>query len=142
MSVVYNKSKNVLINLLLILIICLFNSCINEWDEISGKWQLRSCESKVEGMSMHVDSVFYNFQKGSFSQLCILEDGNWDAFYGNYTLKADEISVILLPDNLLKENYAKYVGWDDGKIAFDIVTLTSKQLVLQSESLIMRFRKY
>ena len=142
MSVAYNKSKKFLINLLLILIICLFNSCINEWDEISGKWQLRSCESKVEGMSMHVDSVFYNFQKGSFSQLCILKDGDWDTFYGNYTLKAGEISVILLPDNQLKENYAEYVGWDDGKIVFDIVTLTSKQLVLQSESLIMRFRKY
>ena len=138
----YNISKKCLRSLLGVLFICSFYSCVNEWDEVSGKWQLRSCESTVEGISWHVDSIFYNFQKGSFSQLCILKDGEWDAFYGNYTLKADEISIILLPDNQLKENYAKYVGWDDGKIVFDIVKLTSKQLVLQSENSVMYFRKY
>ena len=35
------------------------------------KWQLRQYQY-ADGTSEKVDSVFYNFQKGSFSAICLL----------------------------------------------------------------------
>lgn len=49
------------------------------WGDLAGKWQLRQYQY-ADGTSEKVDSVFYNFQKGSFSAICLLKDGGLTTF--------------------------------------------------------------
>lgn len=63
----------------------LYLDCLYEWwGDLAGKWQLRQYQY-ADGTSEKVDSVFYNFQKGSFSAICLLKDGGdyvfWKLFF-------------------------------------------------------------
>lgn len=89
-----------------------------------------------------VDSVFYNFQKGSFSAICLLKDGGLTTFFGNYSLKGAEISIILLPESVNDENYDTYFGWPEGKRTFKVEELSYSSLRLEYGSTKSVFRKF
>ena len=93
------------------------------------------------GPTQTVDSVFYNFQKGSFSAICLLADGNYQTFFGNYSLQDDKISIILLPEYGGPE-YDKYIGWEENKRIFHVDELSSSSLRLNYEGIVSVFRKY
>ena len=82
----------------IVLVACTLTACMNGGGDLAGKWQLRQYQY-ADGTSEKVDSVFYNFQKGSFSAICLLKDGGLTTFFGNYSLKGAEISIILLPES-------------------------------------------
>lgn len=88
------------------------------------------------------DSIFYNFQKGSFSAICLLKNGSYQTFFGNYSLKGDKISIILLPQSMEDENYSFYMGWENGERTFTMEELTSSSLHLEYEGVRYIFRRY
>ncbi|WP_455587523.1 lipocalin-like domain-containing protein [Bacteroides sp.] len=122
------------------LLFSVFAACSDDEDKLTNKWQLRRYEFP-DGTVQAVDSVFYNFQKGSFSAICLLEDGSYQTFFGNYSLLDDKISIILLPE-YGGEVYDKYMGWEDNKRTFHIDELSSSSLRLNYEDIISVFRKY
>ena len=107
----------------IVLVACILTACMNGGGDLAGKWQLRQYQY-ADGTSEKVDSVFYNFQKGSFSAICLLKDGGVTTFFGNYSLKGAEISIILLPESVNDKNYDTYFGWPEGKCTFKVEDLS------------------
>lgn len=63
-------------------------------------------------------------------------------FFGNYSLKGDKISIILLPQSMEDENYSFYMGWENGERTFTMEELTSSSLHLEYEGVRYIFRRY
>lgn len=95
------------------LIVLVLAACSNVDGDLDDKWQLRQYQY-ADGSIERQDSIFYNFQKGSFSAICLLKNGSYQTFFGNYSLKGDKISIILLPQSMEDENYSFYMGWENG----------------------------
>ena len=93
------------------LIVLVLAACSNVDGDLDDKWQLRQYQY-ADGSIERQDSIFYNFQKGSFSAICLLKNGSYQTFFGNYSLKGDKISIILLPQSMEDENYSFYMGWE------------------------------
>ena len=109
--------------------------------DLDDKWQLRQYQY-ADGSIERQDSIFYNFQKGSFSAICLLKNGSYQTFFGNYSLKGDKISIILLPQSMEDENYSFYMGWENGERTFTMEELTSSSLHLEYEGVRYIFRRY
>lgn len=115
-------------------------ACTDDEDKLTNKWQLRRYEFP-DGAVQQEDSIFYNFQKGSFSAICLLKDGTYHTFFGNYSLLDDKISIILRPEediNLCRQ----YMGWEELDRVFQVDELSSSTLRLRYEDVISVFRKY
>ena len=125
----------------IVLSVCTLTACMNGGCDLAGKWQLRQY-LYADGTAQKEDSVFYNFQKGSFSVMCLLKDGGLMTFFGNYSLKGDEISINLLPESINDKNYGTYVGWPEGKRAFKVEELSYSVLRLECEGTKSVFQKY
>lgn len=127
------------------LLLSVVAACSDDEDKLTDKWQLRRYEFP-DGVTQAVDSVFYNFQKGSFSAICLLPDGNYYTFFGNYSLQDDKISIILQPEyeGMVHDEaiYNKYMGWEDGRRTFYVNELSSSSLRLNYEGIVSVFRKY
>ena len=123
------------------LVMLVLAACSNVDGDLDNKWQLRQYQY-ADGSIERQDSIFYNFQKGSFSAICLLRNGSYQTFFGNYSLKGDKISIILLPESVEYENYAFYIGWENGERTFTIEELSSSSLRLEHEGVRSIFRKY
>ena len=134
-------TKKWLYLLCLPLLLSVVASCSDDEDKLTGKWQLRRYELP-DGTVQKEDSVFYNFQKGSFSAICLLKNGSYQTFFGNYSLKGDKISIILLPQSMEDENYSFYMGWENGERTFTMEELTSSSLHLEYEGVRYIFCRY
>ena len=106
------------------LIVLVLAACSNVDGDLDDKWQLRQ------------------YQKGSFSAICLLKNGSYQTFFGNYSLKGDKISIILLPQSMEDENYSFYMGWENGERTFTMEELTSSSLHLEYEGVRYIFRRY
>lgn len=123
------------------LVMFVLAACSNVDGDLDAKWQLRQYQY-ADGSMKRQDSIFYNFQKGSFSAICLLKNGSYQTFFGNYSLKGDKISIILLPESMDDENYAFYIGWENGERTFTMEELTSSSLCLECGGTRYLFRKY
>lgn len=123
------------------LVMLVLAACSNVDGDLDAKWQLRQYQY-ADGSMKRQDSIFYNFQKGSFSAICLLKNGSYQTFLGNYSLKGDKISIILLPESMDDENYAFYIGWENGERTFTMEELTSSSLCLECGGTRYLFRKY
>ena len=123
------------------LVMLVLAACSNVGGGFDNKWQLRQYQY-ADGSIKRQDSIFYNFQKGSFSAICLLKNGSYQTFFGNYSLKGDKISIILLPQSMEDENYSFYMGWENGERTFTIEELSSSSLRLEHEGVRSIFRKY
>ena len=99
------------------LLLSIVASCSDDEDKLTGKWQLRRYELP-DGTVQKEDSVFYNFQKGSFSAICLLEDKTYHTFC------------------------KQYLQWDELGRTFQIEELSSSTLQLRYEDIVSVFRKY
>ena len=124
-----------------VFMLCTLTACMNGGCDLAGKWQLRQYQF-ADGTAQKVDSVFYNFQKGSFSVTGILKDGGYTMFFGNYSLIGDEISINLLPESVNDKNYDVWIGWPEGKRTFKVEELSFSALRLEYEGTKYIFRKY
>nr|WP_203558163.1 lipocalin-like domain-containing protein [Bacteroides sp. 214] len=123
------------------LLLCGFFSCSKSDESIlEEKWKLISVEN-IDGTKAEAGAVFYNFQKGSFSAICIDNDA-YHSFYGNYALNEKVLSIVIIPENTTGEVYEKYIGWEEGSNVFVVEQLTSSRLRLRDEERILTFRKY
>ncbi|WP_279210012.1 lipocalin-like domain-containing protein [Bacteroides nordii] len=122
------------------LLLSVVASCSDDEDKLTGKWQLRQYELP-DGTVQKEDSVFYNFQKGSFSAICLLEDKTYHTFFGLYSLQDDKIYIILRPEENI-DLCKQYLQWDELGRTFQIEELSSSTLQLRSEDIISVFRKY
>ena len=127
--------------LIIELIVLVLAACSNVDGDLDDKWQLRQYQY-ADGSIERQDSIFYNFQKGSFSAICLLKNGSYQTFFGNYSLKGDKISIILLPQSMEDENYSFYMGWENGERTFTMEDLTSSSLHLEYEGVRYIFRRY
>ncbi len=134
------KSKYISFALFLLVLLSLWSCDNSDTKKIVGKWQLREYTFGND-ITIKSDSVFYNFQKGSFSAICILEDSEYATFFGNYFLQDDKISIILLSD-YHGPVYDKYIGWEDCQRIFNIDKLTSNSMILNYNDTLSVFRKY
>ena len=123
------------------LVMLVLAACSNVDGDLDAKWQLRQYQY-ADGSMKRQDSIFYNFQKGSFSAICLLKNGSYQTFFGNYSLKGDKISIILLPQSMEDENYSFYMGWENGERTFTMEELTSSSLCLVCGGTRYLFRKY
>ena len=82
------------------------------------------------------------FKKEVFSAICLLKDGGLTTFFGNYSLKGAEISIILLPESVNDKNYDTYFGWPEGKCTFKVEDLSYSSLRLEYEGTKSIFRKF
>ena len=122
------------------LVMLVLAACSNVDGDLDNKWQLRQYQY-ADGSIKRQDSIFYNFQKGSFSAICLLKNGGYQTFFGNYSLQDDKISIILLPEYGGPE-YDKYIGWEENKRIFHVDELSSSSLRLNYEGIVSVFRKY
>ena len=127
--------------LIIELIVLVLAACSNVDGDLDDKWQLRQYQY-ADGSIERQDSIFYNFQKGSFSAICLLKNGSYQTFFGYYSLKGDKISIILLPQSMEDENYSFYMGWENGERTFTMEELTSSSLHLEYEGVRYIFRRY
>ncbi len=141
----------------LLILVCVLLGCVSCMNDGGsdwvGKWQLRECQYP-DGTVQKVDSIFYGFQKGSFLAYCMNEYGNYEAYYGYYKLKEDEISIILWPDNsagneeahsnlINSAGYKKFFNWgEEGERTFKVEELTNKKMRLNYQGVKYVFRKY
>ena len=123
------------------LIVLVLAACSNVDGDLDDKWQLRQYQY-ADGSIERQDSIFYNFQKGSFSAICLLKNGSYQTFFGNYSLKGAEISIILLPESVNDKNYDTYFGWPEGKRTFKVEDLSYSSLRLEYEGTKSIFRKF
>ena len=122
-------TKKWLYLLCLPLLLSVVASCSDDEDKLTGKWQLRRYELP-DGTVQKEDSVFYNFQKGSFSAICLLEDKTDDKIY-----------IILRPEENI-DLCKQYLQWDELGRTFQLEELSSSTLRLRSEDIVSVFRKY
>lgn len=118
-----------------------FTACSNTDSDLEKKWQLIQYQY-ADGSTQMENRVFYNFQKGSFSVVCIVGNDVYETFFGTYSLKGDEISIILLPESVDKEFYDDFLAWPDGRRTFKVRQLTSSALCLEYEGTQLLFREY
>ncbi|MDL2212838.1 lipocalin-like domain-containing protein [Bacteroides sp. OttesenSCG-928-D19] len=120
----------------------LFVGCADDDAKLTNKWQLRHCVYS-DGTLQEVGNVFYNFQKGSFSAICLHTDGEYYTFFGLYTLAEGILSIsIKEPQEFEGEVFDTYLGWENGQRSFVVEKLTSSQLVLGYNSNLLVFREY
>lgn len=116
-------------------------ACNDTDSRLENKWQLRSYEFP-DGRTQREDSVFYNFQSGSFSAICVLPDANYETFYGLYTLTDNKISINLLPESLQSPNYQRYMAWPEGQRTFTLQQLNTNSMTLVYDKTLLHFRSY
>ena len=133
-------TKKWLYLLCLPLLLSVVASCSDDEHKLTGKWQLRRYELP-DGTVQKEDSVFYNFQKGSFSAICLLEDKTYHTFFGLYSLQDDKIYIILRPEENI-DLCKQYLQWDELGRTFQLEELSSSTLRLRSEDIVSVFRKY
>lgn len=126
--------------LLLPLLLFVLASCADDASRLEEKWQLKQIQY-ADGTVEEVGRVFYNFQKGSFSAICLQEDESYFTLFGTYSLSDDKISIILLND-YSKEIVEECLRWSGSKQMFRIEELTSSALRLKNEEIDLVFKKY
>ena len=105
----------------IVLVACTLTACMNGGGDLAGKWQLRQ----------------YQYADGTSEK-----DGGVTTFFGNYSLKGAEISIILLPESVNDKNYDTYFGWPEGKRTFKVEDLSYSSLRLEYEGTKSIFRKF
>ncbi|MDR1004597.1 MAG: lipocalin-like domain-containing protein [Prevotellaceae bacterium] len=134
------KQSGCLIGCLCIVLLSI-TSCLNDEQRLVNKWQLRQYQYS-DGSTRREDSVFYNFQKGSFSAVCLLPDNTYRDYYGNYSLQDATLTITLLPEAVTDGHYGRYLGWEHGERTFTIGGLTASSLLLEHAGVRYLFRAY
>jgi hypothetical protein len=135
--------KKIISFVFLVLVLLMVVSCTDDEFLLKNKWQLREYRYS-DGTTKKVDSVFYNFQKGSFMAICIDENMTNHTFYGNYFLDKSELSIELLEESVSVNDYYynKFFGWPDAKRSFQVEEISPSAMRLKYEGAVSVFRKY
>ena len=97
---------------------------------------------RVSGSCVSTNMLTVHQRKWTVYFICLLKDGGATTFFGNYSLKGAEISIILLPESVNDKNYDTYFGWLEGKRIFKVEDLSYSSLRLEYEGTKSVFRKF
>jgi hypothetical protein len=143
-----------------VLVLLIVVSCTDDQFLLTNKWQLREYQYP-DGTTQKVDSVFYNFQKGSFMAICLDEKMRNHNYFGNYYLDNGELSIKLFEgpvNNYLNNDklsvkqffegpvnnsyYKKFFDWPDAKRRFQVEEISPSVMRLNHEGTVSIFRRY
>jgi hypothetical protein len=110
--------------------------------KLTQKWQMQQVVN-ADGSVQQMDSVFYNFMKGTFTSNCLMSDGTSDnSIVGTYQLVGDSIFITIIPERAQGITYSRCFAWKDGVCHYYVSRLTNNKLVLVSKEKTCEFRKY
>lgn len=117
-----------------------FLSCSKDDDDkLDGKWQLRQME--VDGQTIRVDTVFYNFQSSLFQyQIVLPATDNVRHCYGFKEWDGEKRLQLTLTD--IPSGFLSATEWNSAKEYFTIEKLTNSQLILIRDDKRYVFRKF
>lgn len=126
-------------------------ACSKDTDgQLREKWKFEKYVF-ADGTEQRVDSVFFNFMKGSTSAIIVKSDGSFFTLYGGYFLHGDSMKIIFrdVEDELYDQDkvdnevyFKKYFNWGRRECEFKIRNLTSDILELEKKDTIMYMTKY
>lgn len=126
-------------------------ACSKDTDrELRDKWKFEKYIF-ADGTEQRVDSVFFNFMKGSTSAIFVKSDGGFFTLYGGYFLHGDSMKIVFrdVEDELYDQDkvdnavyFEKYFNWGKRECEFRIRNLTSDILELEKKDTIMYMTKY
>lgn len=127
-------------------------SCSEDIDsKINGQWQLKSIEEK--GEIFPVDTVFYNFQRGTiFSFTILIPNSSIESITSSgYIYFPSEDQLLISMDTTRHENgvykningdFLKHSGWSDYFNYFEITDINNKHMTLSDNKKTYFFKKY
>lgn len=117
-----------------------FVSCSKDDDDkLDGKWQLRQME--VDGQTIQVDTVFYNFQSSLFMyQIVNPATEGVSHCYGFKEWEGE--STLQLELTGLPSGFLSSTDWTEAKESFTVEKLTGNKLILNRENKRYIFRKF
>ena len=130
------------ISLAVITMMLLIAGCVKETaGPLEGKWQLTQVE--VNGNTVSVDTVFYNFQNTLFMlQVYHTPESRYQHRYGFSAVEKDSVHLELNSHVGNVENFLPLTDWTDARRSFAIIETSFRKLVLHSEGKKYTFRKY
>lgn len=122
---------------------CFLSGCQKETASlIEAKWQLREMLF-MDGTKIRVDSIFYNFQKGTFSAIRMRSNDEYKSFMGSYVLNGvDELTINLHLKEGELEEIPDDIGWDSEEKRFRVESISTSDMCLSSDNKKYLFRKY
>ncbi len=112
-------------------------------DRLKGKWQLQSVEEN--GVTIEVDTVWYNFQSESLFMYQIYRASSHDYLhtYG-YKTQPDEhtLKLELINYVILVKDFLPHTDWKSGTRTFTINKIDSRRMILKGDDKIYTFRKH
>lgn len=128
-----------------VILICL--SCMACRDEVSdrlkGKWQLQTVEEN--GMTVQVDTVWYNFQSESLFMYQIYRPASRDYLYTyGYKVQPEErtLKLELINYAILAKDFLPHTDWKKKTRTFTIDKIDGHRMILNSEHKTYIFRKH
>ena len=113
-------------------------------DKLQGKWQLKSVEQA--GVSVNVDTVWYNFQSESLFmyQIYWAEKDTFMHWYGHRVQQDDANMMLELAYNpeVPVSEFLPYTDWETGTRIFSVKKIDRKHLVLSDDDKVYSFAKF
>lgn len=119
----------------------IFCSCTNsDLPNINGMWQLKSAKD-TEGNIYNVDTIFYSFQRQSIFSYTLLENKDTAIIlYGYIDFPSNNLLHIKMDK---KNGYSlNYLPWKSEEITYEILKLSSSELILSCNDSIYNFKKF
>lgn len=127
----------------ILLVCCFLSGCQKETASlIEAKWQLREMLF-MDGTRIRVDSIFYNFQKGTFSAIRMRSSGEYKAFMGSYVV--DDVDNLIINLHLKEGEFEELpadIGWDSEEKKIKVESISASDMCLSSDHKKYLFRKY
>lgn len=131
-----------------ILLIPLLAACVDgNLPNVNGMWQLKTIQDE-NGNTQKVDTVFFSFQRQAIFS-CTILNGDTTIFpdptaivYGYIDFPVKDKLHIQLDKMYEGQYYRELLLWEGMQTEFDIVRLSSKELILRQEERRYNFVKF
>jgi hypothetical protein len=124
----------------------IFYACLDtSLPNVNGMWQLKTIQSE-DGNIQKIDTLYYSFQRQVIFSYTLLfhENNNYAAhvLYGYVYFPEEGKMHIQMDRNTNDDDRIQLLPWKDYETYYDIVKLTSKEMVLFSEGKTYNFIKF
>ncbi|GHT77642.1 hypothetical protein AGMMS50262_19200 [Bacteroidia bacterium] len=113
--------------------------------KVNGMWQLKTIEDTENHTISQVDTIFYAFQRDVlFTYTVLYEKENAPAtsevLYGYVTFPSENKMLLELDERY--HSLLHLTFWTDTSVAYDVLKLDAKNMVLSADNKIYSFIKY
>ena len=123
-------------------LILLLAACNDTDEKLDGKWQLQAVD--VEGTTIAVDTVYYNFQTSLFMyQIYRPSSQSYSHCFGFKTVNDDrQLALELTTYGTDVNKFLPQTDWQNPHQQFNIEQLDGQHLVLKNGKKTYRFRRF